>query len=190
MFPAHPYAAAAAAAAIPNHNPDYLRCAHNPPSPFNDMPAYGSRNVFDQPSLLLSPGTHFNPGKPSSLRNPVPLDAPRDEPESLASAVAARFDGVSVDGKSIVIPAGGAEDNFKGCAQGASALVNMSDFLLDAAGPAEQGASRWVRVTHRLFFELISFQGSAVLSFSGSGTNWVGQSLPWPGVCRFCVCRS
>lgn len=81
---------------------------------------------------------------PSAIRNPVPLDvvAPRDEPESLASAVADRFDGVSVEGKSIIVPAGGAEDNFKGCAQGASALVNMSDFLLNAAGPGEEGASR------------------------------------------------
>lgn len=111
------------------------------PSP-PPQPPCRSRNVFDQPSLLLSPGTHFNPRKPPTTRNPVPIDVPRGEPESLASAIADRFDGVSVDGKSVFIPVGGAEDHFEGCAQGASGLVNMSDFLLDAAGPEEQGASR------------------------------------------------
>lgn len=120
-----------------------VKCLEETPSTASSaVPHCCSRNAFDQPSLLLSAGTHFNPGKPSTVRNPVPLDAPRDEPDSLASAVADRFDGVSVDGKSVMIPVGGAEDNFKGCAQGAPALVNMSDFLLDGAGPGEQGASR------------------------------------------------
>lgn len=95
--------------------------------------------MFDQPPLLLSPGTHFNPEKPSSMRNPIPLDAPQDE--SLARYVADRFDGVSVEGKSVLTPAGGL-DHFDGCAQGASPLVNLSDFLMDGAGAEEQGSSR------------------------------------------------
>lgn len=74
------------------------------------------------------------------MRNPVPIDAPQDD--SLASYIAGRFDGVSVEGKSVFVPAGGAEDGFEGCAQGASPLVNMSDFLLEGAGPEEEGASR------------------------------------------------
>ncbi|CAM9424100.1 unnamed protein product, partial [Ectocarpus fasciculatus] len=104
-----------------------------------------SRSMFDQPPLLLSPTTHFNPGKPSMVRNPVPMDAPQD-PESLARQVADRFDGVSVEGASVLLPPGegpSLEDQFGGCAQGASPLVYMSDFLLQGAGADEQGASRY-----------------------------------------------
>ncbi|CBJ29591.1 conserved unknown protein [Ectocarpus siliculosus] len=104
-----------------------------------------SRSMFDQPSLLLSPATNFNPGKPSRVRNPVPMDAPED-PESLARQVADRFDGISVEGTSVLLPPGegpSLEDQFGGCAQGASPLVYMSDFLLQGAGADEQGASRY-----------------------------------------------
>lgn len=73
------------------------------------------------------------------MRNPVPLDAPQDE--SLARSVADRFDGVSVEGKSVLTPAGGL-DHFERCAKGASPLVNMSDFLMVGAGPEEEGSSR------------------------------------------------
>lgn len=95
--------------------------------------------MFDQPSLLLSPATQFNLDKPLSMRNPVPLDAPEDD--SLARSVADRFDGVSVEGKSVLTPAGEL-DHFEGCAQGASPLVNMSNFLMGGAGPEEEGSSR------------------------------------------------
>lgn len=100
--------------------------------------------MFDQPSLLLSPATNFNPEKPAGVRNPVPMDVPQD-PESLARQVADRFDGVSVEGTSVLLPPGqdpSLEDQFRGCAQGASPLVYMSDFLLQGAGTDEQGASR------------------------------------------------
>ncbi|CAM9094590.1 unnamed protein product, partial [Laminaria digitata] len=102
-----------------------------------------SRNAFDQPSLQLSPRANFNPGMPSSLRNPVPLDAPQDP--SLARSVADRFDGVSVEGTAVSVPPGGAtgEDHFNGCAQGAEPLVNMSNFLLEGAGVDERGATRY-----------------------------------------------
>lgn len=107
------------------------------------LPLPRSRNAFDQPSLRLSPGTHFNPSMPQNLRNPVPIDAP--ESPSLARSVADRFDGVSVDGMAVIVPPGGVgeKDIFAGCAQGASPLVNMSEFLLGMeAGENEKGASR------------------------------------------------
>lgn len=77
----------------------------------------------------------------SSLRNPVPLNAPQDH--SFARCVADRFDGVSVEGTAVSVPPGGAtEDHFNGCAQGAEPLVNMSNFLLEDAGVDERGATR------------------------------------------------
>lgn len=72
------------------------------------------------------------------------MDAPED-PESLARQVADRFDGISVEGTSVLLPPGegpSLKDRFGGCAQGASPLVYMSDFLLQGAGADEQGASR------------------------------------------------
>lgn len=83
---------------------------------------------------------------PANLRNPVPIDAP-ESPSSLARSVADRFDGVSVEGTAVHVPPDGArEDMFAGCAQGASPLVNMSDFLLGgdtiAEAEEEKGASR------------------------------------------------
>lgn len=104
-----------------------------------------SRNAFDQPSMLLSPSTHFNPEKPSRIRNPVPVAVPRDDEESLSWKVVDRFNGVSIEGTSILTPPPGSsspDERFAGCAQGASPLVNMSDFLLERAGVEEEGASR------------------------------------------------
>lgn len=98
------------------------------------------RTFFDQPSLDLSPAVHFNMHIPSELRNPVPLSSPQEE--SLARAIADRFDGVSVEGTRVSTAGVKIEDGFGGCAQGAGPLVNMSDFLLMAPGAEEQGASR------------------------------------------------
>ncbi|CAM9759620.1 unnamed protein product, partial [Discosporangium mesarthrocarpum] len=109
-----------------------------------------SKGAFNQPDLVLSPATNFNPGKPPKERNPVPMDAPAVP--GLAHFISERFDGVHVDG--IAVPAkpvatggaGGLTDQFDGCAQGASPLVNMSNFLLGGGGKDagnSGGASRY-----------------------------------------------
>lgn len=72
----------------------------------------------------------------------MPLTAPQEP--SLARSVADRFDGVSVQGMGVSTAGVAVEDAFAGCAQGASPLVHMSDFLLKPPGADEQGASRQV----------------------------------------------
>lgn len=80
---------------------------------------------------------------PSTLRNPVPLDAPSESASSFARCVADRFDGVSVEGMAVPVPPySEVEDRFGGCAQGAAPFLNMSDFLLSGSRPQEHGASR------------------------------------------------
>ena len=96
---------------------------------------------FNQPDLVLSP-SHYNTDFDNEQQNFVPFGSEASD-YGISVAMMRQFRGSSVDGvEGSAVPLTPSEvDNFMGCAQGASVLNDMSQFLINTQNQYNEGGS-------------------------------------------------